>query len=346
VKDPTPACPDDAAHRAAREHERRGLAVRVERHELPAEPLPADAVVMVRPACFGANPETAGSNAFQAAHDAERVAEVRRLEREEADGLAAALRRAGVRVVALDDLPERACPDAVFPNNWVTLHADGTAILYPMQAESRRREVRFDLFGRLEREGHFVLRRLIDLRPLAQGGLFLEGTGSLVLDRPRRLAYACLSPRTSPRAVQAFASATGWSVHAFHAADAFGRPIYHTNVMLALGEGFAVCCLGAVSDAGQRTDLRERLAAERELVEITREQMEGFAANLLALRAADGRPVLALSERALGAFTPAQRTLLASRAALATAPIPTLERHGGGSARCTLLEAPGAPTAS
>jgi len=302
-----------------------------------AEPQTTATVLMVRPARFGSNPETAATNAFQRAGSSLPAAEVLERARREFDGLVRALREQGVDVLVVDDTPEPAKPDAVFPNNWVSFHPDGTVVLYPLLAESRRPEVRLDVLEELERRGLFARRRLLDLRPLAPA--FLEGTGSLVLDRTQRLAYACLSPRTSPAALDAFCRELGYEPIAFHAVDARGMPIYHTNVMLAIGERVAVVCLASIRDAREREEVVRRLTGSgHELVPIDLGQMEGFAGNLLELRSRDGRALFVLSERARRSLRAEELAVLARHGTLLSVDLDTIETHGGGSARCMLAE--------
>jgi len=297
----------------------------------------AAAVLMVRPASFGWNPETAASNRFQA--DAPADAAARAAAIAEFDALAAALRAAGVSVHALADLPAPACPDAVFPNNWVSLHADGTVVVYPMLARNRRHERRLELLLELERRGGFRVERLLDLTHHELRGRFLEGTGSVVFDHVTRTAYACISARTHAQVLEELCAELGYAPFAFDAADAGGAPVYHTNVVLAIGSSHAVVCAAAVP-ARQRAALLERLAAGgRRVLAIDPAQMASFAGNVLELRAADGARVLAGSQRAFASLEPLQRAALAACVDRTVAvAVPTIERFGGGSVRCMLAE--------
>ena len=201
------------------------------------EPQTADAVLLVRPAAFGFHPEAAETNAFAVyrADAGVRAHAIREVER-----LARRLDDAGVEVLMLDDRPDPGKPDAVFPNNWVSFHADGTMALYPMATERRRLERETIEVTRLLSERGFEIRRTVDLSPHEQHGRFLEGTGSLILDRPRRRAFASRSIRTHADAVAAFDEALGFETLLFDAADHAGRPIYHTNVLLSLGAQLAI----------------------------------------------------------------------------------------------------------
>jgi len=295
----------------------------------------ADAVLMIRPARFGANPETADSNRFQqggAGADAQETA------RREFDGLVSRLRGAGIYVQVADDTPEPVKPDACFPNNWVSFHADGSVVLYPLMAPSRRAERRAEPIAQL-REAGFRVARSLDLSQWESRGEFLEGTGSLVLDRCHRIAYACRSPRTTAGALADFAARLGYRVVAFDALGPDRRPAYHTNVLMAIGEGFSVVCAAAIPDAGQRRAVLEELrTAGHEPIEIGIAEMHGFAGNLLALRDALGRQVIAMSDAAWASFTAGAKHALACHGSIVTAPIPTIERHGGGSVRCMIAE--------
>jgi hypothetical protein len=295
----------------------------------------ADAVLMVRPAQFGSNPETAESNRFQ---HAESIADDAVLAVREFDGLVRRLSDAGVEVVVAEDPPEPAKPDACFPNNWVSFHADGTVVLYPMLAPSRRAERRPEHLAAVERAG-FRIARTIDLSPLEARGEFLEGTGSLVLDRVSRVAYACLSPRTTPAALAEFCAALGYRAMEFDTLGPDGRAIYHTNVLMAVGEGFAVICAAAIPDASRRVAVLGELARSgHEVIEIDVEEMSHFAGNMLALRARDGGALIAMSETAWQALAPAKRRRLERHGGIVAAPIPTIEWEGGGSVRCMIAE--------
>ncbi len=303
---------------------------------MSAEPQTASAVLMVEPAAFGFNPETARSNSFAAGSAQRDIAERARAEFR---GLAERLAAAGVEVHILGDTPDPARPDAVFPNNWVSTHADGSLVTYPMGAPTRRAERRTDAVERLLQDHGFEVARRVDLTASEQDGRFLEGTGSLVLDRPERRAYACLSERTHPGAVAEFDAKLGYSTRLFTATDRKGRPIYHTNVMLSLGQRFALLCLDSVA-AEDRSPLAEALEGSgRTLIEVAPQQLGGFACNLLELRDRRGRPLVALSSRARATLRPDQRRRLERLAGpLVDAPIPTIEAVGGGSVRCMIAE--------
>jgi hypothetical protein len=295
----------------------------------------ADAVLMIRPARFAANPETAASNRFQAAARADRGVAARAAR--EFDGLAVALAAAGVRVHAFAGARDADLPDEVFPNNWVSFHEDGTAVLYPLLAPNRRRERRRELIDALRDEHGYRIAHVVDLTSLESRGQYLEGTGSLVLDRVNRIAYACRSPRTHDLALAELGRVLGYETRAFDAVDRDGHPIYHTNVLLSIGARFAVLCSSALRDAAERRQLIQRLAESREVIDLSFEQLHSFAGNLLELRAR-AAPVIALSKTALGSLRGPQRRALEAHGELVVADIGTIETHGGGSVRCMLAE--------
>ena len=299
----------------------------------------AASVLMVRPAAFGANPQTQESNRFQTLAAPDPGDEVRESVAREFDALAGALERSGVEVCIVDDTPSPAKPDAVFPNNWFSTHADGTVVLYPMLATNRRIERRTDVLEALLRAHRFRVARTIDLTTHENEGVFLEGTGSLVLDRSNRLAYACLSPRTHVEALGDFAQQLDYELVGFEAVDANGDAIYHTNVLMCVGTRFAVLCTVAIADVERRAAVVSILERSgHEVIDITHAQMSAFAGNVLELRNGSGETVIAMSSAAYAAFGPQLRARLESFGTIVHSPIPTIERYGGGSVRCMLAE--------
>lgn len=303
------------------------------------EPQCAGAVLVVRPATFASNPETLASNRFQTASVAGVARDgVREAVLHEFDQFAALLAEE-IRVHVYADTPSPAKPDAVFPNNWFSTHPDGTVVLYPLLAPNRRLERRRDLLEALERDGPYRIARIVDLTHFEARGEFLEGTGSLVLDRTHRIAYACRSARTHAAPLAAFARELGYETVAFDALGPDGTPVYHTNVLLCIADGVALVCADAIPDAAQRRRVLDRLGATREVVTITSAQMLDYAGNLLAVRSRRGEQLLELSHRAYHALTEAQRERLRRHCRWLTAhPVYTIERLGGGSVRCMLAE--------
>jgi hypothetical protein len=296
-------------------------------------------VLMVEPSAFGHNPDSARTNAFMQQASGRDPREIQAAALGEFESLVERLDREGVEVLVYRDDTDSPSPDAVFPNNWVTFHDDGRAILYPMEPPNRRRERRREILDWLSREGNFLLTEVIDLSQEEAEGRFLEGTGSMVLDRPGRTIYASISPRTTPSLLHEYADRFGFGVVVFHAEDRGGIPLYHTNVALALGAGVAVLCGNAVPVLAERRALMDSLERSgREVVDIDMSQLAAFAGNMIALEDRAGAPLLAMSERALSSLGSAQRKSLERHARLVTSSIPTIEEIGGGSVRCMLAE--------
>lgn len=301
---------------------------------MTAEIQTSNAVLLVRPAAFGYHAEAAATNAFAQPCGADAAA----LARREFAALAEGLARAGVQVLVLEDAPDPAKPDATFPNNWVSFHADGTIALYPMATAARRPERNAEgLKGLLAMSG-FDVRRTVDLTGHEEHGRFLEGTGSLILDRPARRAFAAVGPRTCPEVIADFDRQLGYSTFVFDARDRSGRPIYHTNVLLSLGTRFAILCMEAVAPAERRALAEEIERGGRTIIEADYEQMRQFACNLLELRGRGDEPVIALSAAALASLRPDQLRLLESFGQPVPAAIPTIEAAGGGSVRCMIAD--------
>ncbi|MAF83795.1 MAG: amidinotransferase [Chromatiales bacterium] len=293
---------------------------------------------MVRPAHFGPNEQTEASNAFQqpvsgAATSFEAAALT------EFDGMAENLQAVGVRLLVIDDTDEPIKPDAVFANNWVTTHANGDVVLFPLEAPSRRDERRIDIIDTLSVKYGFTVGKVLDLSVYEREGRFLEGTGSMVLDRVNRVAYAALSTRTHLDLLHIFANEVGYDICAFDTLDGNDRPIYHTNVMLAIGGQFVVICAAAIAGSGQREAVLHRLTGTgRKIIDITMEQMGAFAGNLLEVQGQDGEPFIVLSKTAHDVLTIEQRAMLQQCGRLLPMSIDTIERVGGGSVRCMLAE--------
>jgi hypothetical protein len=300
--------------------------------------------MLVRPAAFGYNEETALTNRFQRRPAVDGTLQNRAVR--EFDALCASLLRAGVQLCALDDSSAPVKPDAIFPNNWVSWHHDGTVVLYPLQPASRRAERRVELVALAEARTGFRRRRLIDLSSHESEGRYLEGTGSLVLDHRCAIAYACRSPRTDERLVAQWAGMLGYEPVVFDARGADGSAPYHTNVMLAIGTDWAIVCSEAIVPE-DRARVRASLSASgRRLLEISVTAMQGFAGNVLEVRgrarSGRGTRVLAMSAAAQQALRTEGRAGWEALAAcvdeVVTADIGTIEQAGGGSVRCMLAE--------
>ncbi len=295
-------------------------------------------ILMIEPVAFGFNPETATNNYFQK-ESMQEDAQTQALA--EFQNMVKLLRSKGIEVIVIQDTLEPHTPDSIFPNNWISFHEDGTFVTYPMFAVNRRTERREDIIEYLYNRGFHASKR-IDYSNFENNQIFLEGTGSVVLDRKYRRAYACLSPRTNRELFLRFCEDLGYKPIYFDALHQVGgdmRPIYHTNVMMAIGSTYAVICLESIVNQEQREMVaRELQTTGHDVIEITSEQMNRFAGNMLEIKALDGALYLCLSQSAYNALSEAQRTQLARHAQLLIIPIPTIEALGGGSVRCMMAE--------
>lgn len=293
---------------------------------------------MVRPANFGFNEETAANNAFQSRDGRLSPVEMRERAMQEFDGFVAQLREAGVDVLVAQDTETPIKPDAVFPNNWVTFHQEGYVVTYPMFAPTRRLERSDAIIEQVLQQGYRSERR-IGFEHHEPQNRFLEGTGSIIFDHQHRLAYACLSPRTDADLLEELCQAIGYQKVVFHAVDENGQDIYHTNVMMALGETFVVICLDSVRDTAEHKLLEDTFRQTgKAIVDISLAQMNAFAGNMLQVRNTDGQTILVMSSQAYRALSPAQIEQLEKHTRLLHAPIDTIETYGGGSARCMMAE--------
>jgi hypothetical protein len=293
----------------------------------------ANAVVMIRPSRFYPNPETALDNAFQQEADNEGPPMISAKAQIEFDRAVEALTAVGVTVHVYDDTPAPAKPDAVFPNNWFSTHHDGRIALYPMYSPSRRVERRPDLIASL-RERYRVT-DVVDYSPYEKRRLYLEGTGSLVLDHVHRLAYVSLSKRADREPLQKFCADFDYEPVTFESTGGDGRPIYHTNVMMCLATHFALVGLEMIDDRAQRQTVRTRLEATgKTIISLTREQIENFTGNALELHDEQNK-LLILSARAAAHLRDEQRATIERFARLLPLALPTIELAGG-SARCMM----------
>ena len=296
---------------------------------------------MVRPHSFRKNEETATNNHYQRDIAQASPEEIIERAQEEFDGMVAQLEAAGIEVVVFDEAEPHETPDALFPNNWISTHADGTVALYPMFAPNRRTERREDVPLVLEHQFGFDVRQIIDFTEFESHNKFLEGTGSIVLDRVNRKAYSALSDRTDARALEHFCDQLDFepvAFQSFQTVDNQRLPIYHTNVMMSIGSGYAVVCLDCIDSDDERKQVVDAIAQDGlELIAITEEQVNQFAGNMLELTGDDG-PVLVMSASAYQSLVPEQIEKLQQHTTLLHAPLPTIETCGGGSARCMIAE--------
>lgn len=302
------------------------------RGSMPSIQAPA-AVVMVRPRHFHPNPQTAADNAFQRVEAGRSAADLAAAAHAEVTQAAETLRSHGVRVHLFDDDGSRDTPDSVFPNNWFSTHPGGHVALYPMHSPNRRRERRADIIELLKTE--YRVQDVIDYSGLEPDGVFLEGTGAMVLDHVMRVAYTARSHRADAVALERFCTHFNFEPMAFDTADAAGQPIYHTNVMMCVATEFALVGFDLVSDPRRRLELRTRLEESgREVIALDARQIGEFAGNALELTGSQGR-LLAMSERAAASLSAAQRAVIGRSATIVVLPVPTIELAGG-SVRCML----------
>lgn len=296
-------------------------------------------ILMIRPVNFRYNLETAESNKFQS-EEAIRLNELETQKAAEAefDAMVDQLQLAGVNVLVYDDIAEPFTPDSVFPNNWVSFHFSGKVVLYPMMAPNRRAERRMDIIEDLQKKYHVDV--ILDFSHFEKQGKYLEGTGSLVLDRMNRIAYACISQRTNEEVLKAWEKQmNGYQIVKFKADDENGNPIYHTNVMMCIGHTFAVVCLDAITDLDERLMVRETLEkTNKYIIEISFEQMNNFAGNMLLVKKHNGLLLLVMSSAAYRSLSKKQVQLLNEFAEIMHIDLGMIEQCGGGSARCMMAE--------
>ena len=292
-------------------------------------------ILMIRPVNFGFNEQTASSNAFQNRNAGQQQVQDKALR--EFDNLVNALRENDVDVTVINDTPDPHTPDSIFPNNWISFHNDGTVFLYPMMAENRRLERREDIIMQLGDQ--FKVTHVFDLSHFEHENKFLEGTGSMVLDRENKIAYACLSPRTDREVLEIFCKESGYQPMLFHAIDQNGMDIYHTNVLMCVGSKFVVICLNSIKDKSERQQLIGSFeSTQKRVIEISFDQMNKFAGNMLEVKNRAGKSLLVMSKSAWGSLNDKQKTILASFSKPVYADIGTIENNGGGSARCMIAE--------
>lgn len=296
-------------------------------------------VLMVRPVRFRMNEQTVVNNYFQEEMDLKND-EINRQAQQEFDVLVEKLRTVGVKVIVVDDIYEQNTPDSVFPNNWITFHQNGDVAIYSMFAENRRRERREDILDKVEAEG-FDIENVYDYTDAEKENIFLEGTGAMILDRVNRKAYCALSPRADEDLFIEFCEDFEYTPVIFKAYQQVGNeqlPIYHTNVMMALGVDFAVVCLDTITDKSERKNLLHHLKEDKkEVINITPEQMCQYAGNMLQVQGKDST-YLVMSDAAYNALTPQQIQTIEKHTQILHSNLETIETCGGGSARCMMAE--------
>ena len=298
-------------------------------------------ILMVRPINFRMNEQTAVNNYYQKVLDTLLPATVNAKAQTEFDAYVAKLRTYGIRVVVVSDTDEFDTPDALFPNNWISFHQDGTVALYPMFAKNRRLERRKDVLDQLEAEG-FRIDSVVDYTAAEQSGFYLEGTGSLLLDRVNQKAYCALSPRADEDLFIEFCEDFEYTPVIFTAkqtVDGERKEIYHTNVMMCLAETFAVICLDSIDDKKERKNIVKNLKEDgKQVIGITEAQVHNFAGNMLQVRGANDERFLVMSQAAYASLTPQQIAKIENHCKIISSSLDTIEACGGGSARCMMAE--------
>ncbi len=293
-------------------------------------------VLMIRPVAFGYNEQTAGSNSFQNLEFND-PGFVHAKALQEFDTMVLMLKNHGVDVLVVDDTIEPATPDSIFPNNWISFHDDGSLVLYPMEAVNRRLERRVDILSVIS-DNRFTILKKYDLTHYEKSEKYLEGTGSLVLDRINKIAYACISSRTNEEVLSEFASIMNYKVISFYSFFE-EKPVYHTNVVMSLGEKYCVICLDSITDERERNFVKETLeSTEKEIIEISINQMGSFAGNMLQLRNKIGDLIIIMSKSAYDSLNELQIARLSLHGKLIVPDLQTIETNGGGSARCMIAE--------
>lgn len=291
-------------------------------------------LLMIRPAAFGFNPQTAVNNSFQ---QTTHQTGVQQKAVKEFDDFVTLLKNNGIEVIVLQDTESPHTPDSIFPNNWISFHEDGSVVLYPMFAANRRIERDKNVFEKISEE--YFIRSVYDLTEYEDQNKFLEGTGSMVLDRDNELAYACLSERTHATILYDFCEELGYHPVLFNAYDKNGKAIYHTNVMMCMADDYVVICMDSIKDDFQKQMLLQKFSeTDKEIIEISLEQMNQFAGNMLQVENTSGQHYLVMSTQAYKSLTTAQIERIESFNPIIHSPLYTIEENGGGSARCMIAE--------
>ena len=296
-----------------------------------------DTVLMIEPAAFGFNAETAQNNHFQINSE---NAEMQTKALQEFKNFVEKLRSKGINVITVKDTLEPHTPDSIFPNNWISMHSDGTVVLYPMCAVNRRWERRSDILEMLQEK--FQVKEIVDLSASENEGKFLEGTGSMILDHDYKIAYGSVSLRLDEKLFRDFCKKFGFTpvvFHSYQTANNERLPIYHTNVMMCVADKFVVICLDCIDDETERVNVVNAIVnSGKEIVEISENQMQQFAGNMLQIQNAEGKKFLVMSQSAYQSLTEEQISTIEKYSEIIYSDLETIETNGGGSARCMLAE--------
>ncbi|MCL2596863.1 MAG: arginine deiminase-related protein [Paludibacter sp.] len=297
-------------------------------------------ILMIEPVCFGFNEQTAANNYFQQ-NDNAQTSEIQANALKEFQNMVILLRKCGVNVIVVQDTAEPRTPDSIFPNNWISLHDGGLIAIYPMFALNRRQERSIEIIKSVENQGFNII-DIYDFSASENDGKFLEGTGSMVLDRVNRRAYAALSERTNEEILLDFCEKFNFTPVIFNAMQTVGEkrlPVYHTNVVMSVGDDFAVVCLQSIDNKDERNLLiKSILQTQKEIIEISQEQMHNFAGNMLQIENTKGEKLIALSLTAYNSLDDNQKRALGKYGTLLPVAIDTIEKYGGGSVRCMMAE--------
>ena len=298
-------------------------------------------VLMIRPIQFRMNEQTSVNNYYQKTPENTLPEAVNKMAVKEFDALVRKLKKAGIHVIVVKDTKEFDTPDSIFPNNWISFHANGTIGLYPMFAENRRLERKESVLEAVEAQG-FVVKNVVDYTAAEADNLFLEGTGSILLDRVNNKAYCAISDRADEELFIEFCEDFEYTpvlFSAYQTVNGKREKIYHTNVMMCIGETFAVVCLASIDDKKERKSLINNLQEDgKKVIEISEDQVNQFAGNMLQLKGADAASYLVMSQSALNSLRPAQIKIIESHTTILSSPLDTIESCGGGSARCMMAE--------
>ncbi len=291
-------------------------------------------LLMIQPVHFSFNAETAVNNSFQNKSD---QSNVQATAREEFERFITVLRAHDINVTVVEDTPNPHTPDSIFPNNWISFHNDGSICLYPMFAINRRLERKPTVLSAIQEK--FIINHTNDFTAYEKDQLFLEGTGSMVLDRENKIAYACISPRTNQQVLDEFCKKMHYKGVSFVAVDEAGAPIYHTNVMMCVADDYVVICLDSIKDSNQHTLVKQSIInSGKIIIEISFNQMNHFAGNMLQVHNTSGEKFLVMSSQAYNALTSEQISTIHSFNKIIHSDITTIETNGGGSARCMMAE--------
>lgn len=298
-------------------------------------------ILMIRPVAFRMNEQTAVNNYYQKVIDGLLPATVNAKAQQEFDAFVEKLESKGVQVIVVEDTIDPDTPDSIFPNNWISFHENGDVIFYPMFAENRRLERREDILDLIEEKG-FKIENINDFTSAEEDGFFLEGTGSILLDRANQKAYCALSPRADEELFIEFCEDLDLApviFEAYQSVDGDRKLIYHTNVMMCLGETFAVICADSIDDKAERKMVIDNLKQDgKEVIYTTEDQVNNFAGNMLVVKGTDEKRFVVMSEAAKQSLNKGQITQLEKHAEILSSSLDTIEACGGGSARCMMAE--------